>query len=200
MCIVNCPDKLRCNANLLVESRYRAFHDSVYAQLSRNRGTDLRARLYVITEVREITRNDFSFARFVINSLGASRSILVADGDVRIESAAHSVIASGGDIAVKASRNVVVIDPPGRSSRFDARFFTADASAVAHTVEGVTGPDAELVELVWMPLSDAKQLDMPTVTSVMLDELGARIASGLRHDLPVPFYRMVRGTIRRDVL
>jgi 8-oxo-dGTP pyrophosphatase MutT (NUDIX family) len=92
------------------------------------------------------------------------------------------------------------ITPPGRSRRFDARFFTMDASAVAHRVEGVTGPDAELVELVWMPLKEAQQLDMPAVTGVMLDELEARIADGLRHDLPVPFYRMLRGTIRRELL
>ncbi len=36
------------------------------------------------------------------------------------------------------------ITPPGRPRRFDARFFTMDASAIAHRIEGVTGPDAEL--------------------------------------------------------
>jgi 8-oxo-dGTP pyrophosphatase MutT (NUDIX family) len=92
------------------------------------------------------------------------------------------------------------ITPPGRPRRFDARFFTMDASAVAHRIEGITGPDAELVELVWMPLTDAKELDMPAVTSVMLEELDARVAQGLRHDLPVPFYRMLRGTFQRELL
>src|SRR6201984_1350952 len=42
------------------------------------------------------------------------------------------------------------ITPPGRPRRFDARFFTLDATTIAHRIEGVTGPDAELVELVWM--------------------------------------------------
>jgi 8-oxo-dGTP pyrophosphatase MutT (NUDIX family) len=92
------------------------------------------------------------------------------------------------------------ITPPGRVRRFDARFFTMDASAVAHQVEGVTGPDAELVELVWMPLTDAKKLDMPAVTGVMLEELDGRIAEGFRHDLPVPLYRVVRGTFQRELL
>jgi 8-oxo-dGTP pyrophosphatase MutT (NUDIX family) len=92
------------------------------------------------------------------------------------------------------------ITPPGRPRRFDARFFTMDASAIAHRIDGVTGPDAELVELVWMPLADAKQLDMPAVTGVMLEELDARIADGFGHDLPVPFYRMIRGSFVRDVL
>jgi hypothetical protein len=92
------------------------------------------------------------------------------------------------------------ITPPGRPRRFDARFFTMDASAIAHRIEGVTGPDAELVELVWMPIKDAEKLDMPAVTSVMLEELDARIADGLSHDLPVPFYHTVRGSVMREVL
>ena len=92
------------------------------------------------------------------------------------------------------------ITPPGRSRRFDARFFTMDASAIAHRIEGVTGPDAELVELVWMPLAEAKQLDMPAVTGVMMEELDVRIADGFGHDLPVPFYSMPRGRFRREML
>jgi 8-oxo-dGTP pyrophosphatase MutT (NUDIX family) len=92
------------------------------------------------------------------------------------------------------------ITPPGRPRRFDARFFTMDASAIAQRIDGVIGPDAELVELVWMPLNDAKQLDMPAVTGVMLEELDARIADGFAHELPVPFYSMPRGRFRRDML
>ena len=92
------------------------------------------------------------------------------------------------------------ITPPGRPRRFDARFFTMDASAIAHRIEGVTGPDAELVELAWMPLSQAKQLDLPAVTGVMLEELEARVAAGLRHDLPVPFYRRLRNSFLREML
>jgi 8-oxo-dGTP pyrophosphatase MutT (NUDIX family) len=92
------------------------------------------------------------------------------------------------------------ITPPGRPRRFDARFFTMDAGTIAHRIEGVTGPDAELVELVWMPLATAKELDMPAVTGVMLEELDARIADGFAHELPVPFYSMPRGRFRREML
>jgi 8-oxo-dGTP pyrophosphatase MutT (NUDIX family) len=92
------------------------------------------------------------------------------------------------------------ITPAGRPRRFDARFFTMDAGAIAHRIEGVTGPDAELVELIWMPLSQAKELDMPAVTGVMLEELDARIGDGFGHDLPVPFYRMPRGRFMRELL
>jgi 8-oxo-dGTP pyrophosphatase MutT (NUDIX family) len=92
------------------------------------------------------------------------------------------------------------ITPPGRPRRFDARFFMMDASSIAHCLEGVTGPDAELIELVWMPIDDAAHLDVPTVTRVMLEELDLRIAAGFRQDIPVPFYRMPRGRFLREIL
>jgi hypothetical protein len=41
---------------------------------------------------------------------------------------------------------------------------------------------------------------MATVTGVMLEELDARIAAGLAHDLPVPFYRMAHRRFVRELL
>jgi 8-oxo-dGTP pyrophosphatase MutT (NUDIX family) len=92
------------------------------------------------------------------------------------------------------------ITPPRRPRRFDTRFFAADAGAIAHRVEDVIGPDAELVELVWLPITDAQHLDMPTITRVVLEELQARIAAGYEPELPVPFYRMMRRKFVREVL
>jgi 8-oxo-dGTP pyrophosphatase MutT (NUDIX family) len=92
------------------------------------------------------------------------------------------------------------ITPPGRPKRFDTRFFTTDASTIAHRVDGVIGPDAELVELVWLPIAKAKELDMPAITTVMLAELEARVAAGLGHDLPVPYYRMLHRHFTRELL
>jgi 8-oxo-dGTP pyrophosphatase MutT (NUDIX family) len=92
------------------------------------------------------------------------------------------------------------ITPPGRTHRFDARFFAIDASRIAHRLDGVTGPDAELIELVWMSLQQAARLDLPAVTRVMLEELDVRIAAGFRQNLPVPFYRMPRGRFLREIL
>lgn len=92
------------------------------------------------------------------------------------------------------------ITPPGRPKRFDTRFFTADATGIAHEIEGVVGPDSELVELVWMPLDEAATVDMPTITSVILEELAARVASGMAHALPVPFYYQQDGKFFRELL
>jgi 8-oxo-dGTP pyrophosphatase MutT (NUDIX family) len=92
------------------------------------------------------------------------------------------------------------ITPPRRPRRFDTRFFTADAGAIAHRIDGMIGPDAELVELVWMPLAQARHLDLPAITAVVLEELEARVAAGLRHDLPVPFYQMRHRRFVRELL
>ena len=92
------------------------------------------------------------------------------------------------------------ITPPGRTRRFDARFFVADADLIAHRIEGVVGADAELDELVWIPVADARQLDLPTITQVVVDELGRRIASGFDPALPVPFYRTLRRRVVREML
>jgi 8-oxo-dGTP pyrophosphatase MutT (NUDIX family) len=92
------------------------------------------------------------------------------------------------------------ITPPGRPRRFDTRFFCADARAIGHRVEGVIGPDAELVELTWLPIADAKQVDIPAITSVILAELEERIAAGLDDGLPVPFYRMEHDRFVRTLL
>ena len=92
------------------------------------------------------------------------------------------------------------VTPPRRPRRFDTRFLTADASAVAHTIEGVVGPDSELVELTWVPIEDAAHLDMPTITGIVLEELLARVEAGMGHELPVPFYFMVDQQFRRELL
>jgi 8-oxo-dGTP pyrophosphatase MutT (NUDIX family) len=92
------------------------------------------------------------------------------------------------------------ITPPRRPRRFDTRFLTADASAIAHKIEGVVGPDSELVELVWVPIEQATHLDMPTITGIVLEELLARVEAGMAHSLPVPFYFMVEQQFMRELL
>jgi 8-oxo-dGTP pyrophosphatase MutT (NUDIX family) len=92
------------------------------------------------------------------------------------------------------------ITPPKRPRRFDSRFFAADISAVAYRVEGLVGPDAELVELIWLPITDTHRLDMPGVTAIVLEELRDRIAAGMSHDQEVPIYRMLQKRFSRQIL
>ncbi len=92
------------------------------------------------------------------------------------------------------------ITPPGRPLRFDSRFFAADVTGVVHRAEGFVGPDAELIELVWLPINAARSLDMPGITAVVLEELQDRIATGMSHEHPVPLYRMLHKRFVREIL
>jgi 8-oxo-dGTP pyrophosphatase MutT (NUDIX family) len=93
------------------------------------------------------------------------------------------------------------ITPPGRIRRFDTRFFTADASAIAHRIEGVIHAEAELVELVWVELGSKPLADLHPMTKNVLNELERRLASGpLGHDADVPFFHFYGGKMQRDVL
>ncbi|MBI3435163.1 MAG: NUDIX hydrolase [Proteobacteria bacterium] len=92
------------------------------------------------------------------------------------------------------------ITPPGRPRRFDTRFFAADTATIALRLGGVAGPDAELVELVWLAINEAQRLDMPSITTTMLAELEACIAEGFPHDRPAPFYHWKHHGFVRDIL
>ncbi len=92
------------------------------------------------------------------------------------------------------------ITPPRRPKRFDTRFFAVDRDAIAAEKPGFVGPDKELVDLAWVDLEEARKLDLPPITTVMLEELERRIEAGFGHDLPVPFYYEQRRRFVREVL
>ncbi|WP_425339286.1 NUDIX hydrolase [Brevundimonas alba] len=80
------------------------------------------------------------------------------------------------------------ITPPGRTRRFDARFFMADAAALLHPEP--TAGSGELDEIAWIPLAEAEALDLPAITRFVIGEVRARLETP---DRPLPFVRMVRG-------
>jgi 8-oxo-dGTP pyrophosphatase MutT (NUDIX family) len=78
------------------------------------------------------------------------------------------------------------ITPPGRSRRFDARFFLADAASLPGDPDDLSAASGELAHLRWLPLPDARALDLPFITEVVLAEVAALFAG---HDQPgVPFF------------
>ncbi|GLS29466.1 hypothetical protein SAMN04488498_11261 [Mesorhizobium albiziae] len=93
------------------------------------------------------------------------------------------------------------ITPPGRVRRFDTRFLAAWRSDVAVSLEG-GGPTNELEELVWLPIGEAKQADIPAITRTVLEELERRLERDpqLRPGGEVPFYRMLRNRFVREFL
>ena len=78
------------------------------------------------------------------------------------------------------------ITPPGRSRRFDARFLLAHAEGLDGDGEDFSAASGELQHLCWLPLPEARALDLPFVTEVVLAEVAALVAG---HDQPgVPFF------------
>jgi 8-oxo-dGTP pyrophosphatase MutT (NUDIX family) len=67
------------------------------------------------------------------------------------------------------------ITPPGRPRRFDARFFLVDAAALASDPDAFDDIDHELAHLSWLTLDEARQLDLPFITEVVLAEVEARL-------------------------
>ena len=91
------------------------------------------------------------------------------------------------------------ITPPGRPRRFDTRFFCVDAAAIAHRG---TPPEDELSDLVWIALEEARGLDLPPITRVILEDLGDRLKLGplTDADAPVPYYFHRNGTFKRELI
>ena len=91
------------------------------------------------------------------------------------------------------------ITPPGRPRRFDTRFFCADASAIAFRGDPL---EDELSDLVWMGIEEARSLDLPPITRVILEDLGDRMRAGPlgATDAPVPYYFHKGGTFRRQLI
>lgn len=78
------------------------------------------------------------------------------------------------------------VTPPGRPRRFDARFFLAPAEILMTDPDDFSRAEDELSHLHWVPLAQARKLDMPFITEVVLAETAA-IADGT--DAPgTPFF------------
>ena len=94
------------------------------------------------------------------------------------------------------------ITPPGRPRRYDTRFFLVPRSAVADIDESIVGENAELEEIAWVPIADARAMDLPTITVTVLDELTARLECDpeLHPQTPVPFYRWQGKAFTRQLI
>ncbi len=73
------------------------------------------------------------------------------------------------------------ITPPGSPRRFDARFFITDASGVHGTLQG----NGELLDLQWIKLEETSELELPTVTSLVLELLKRKVQGNAQEALQV---------------
>jgi 8-oxo-dGTP pyrophosphatase MutT (NUDIX family) len=70
------------------------------------------------------------------------------------------------------------ITPPGRTRRFDSRFFLADAARLANLDRPHHSGSGELLEVHWFSFAEALVLDLPIITRDILGRLGPTIDGG----------------------
>jgi 8-oxo-dGTP pyrophosphatase MutT (NUDIX family) len=94
------------------------------------------------------------------------------------------------------------ITPPGRTRRYDSRFFLAHACHVANLDAPVPRANDELIEPGWFSFADALALDLPSITREILSNLhrGLRADGTLGPGFPVVFSYMRGRTWHRDML
>lgn len=80
------------------------------------------------------------------------------------------------------------ITPPGRPRRFDARFFLADAEALACDPDDFSHASEELSHLQWIPLAKVRDFNLPFITEVVLAEVSAALPA-LDAPASVPFFK-----------
>ena len=99
--------------------------------------------------------------------------------------------AAGGHLPDASALRFIfrAITPPGNPRRFDARFFLADALALATDPDDFSLAAPELSALHWVPLASVRSLALPLITRIVLAELsamlrgeGATAVPFLRHD------------------
>lgn len=82
------------------------------------------------------------------------------------------------------------ITPPGRPRRFDARFFLADVAGICGDPDDFSRACDELSHLHWVPVAEARQLNLPFITEVVLAEVQEllRAPGPLAPPPSVPFF------------
>ena len=76
------------------------------------------------------------------------------------------------------------ITPPGRPRRFDARFFLADAATIDADLDDFGRACDELSHLHWIEIAEARRLDLPFITEVVLAEAEEVLRRGLPESVP----------------
>ncbi len=64
----------------------------------------------------------------------------------------------------------------------------------------MVSPDSELVEIAWVTFAEARGLDLPRITGVILEDLERQVEGDFAPYLPIPYYYERHGKPKREVL
>lgn len=91
------------------------------------------------------------------------------------------------------------ITPPGRSRRFDARFFATFSDQIA---DQIRISEDELSEVRWLTFDEARATDLPRITEAILNHLQSQLTvdPALSEVETIPFHYMRNGRFVCDVI
>lgn len=94
------------------------------------------------------------------------------------------------------------ITPPGRTRRFDARFFVVDASEVANLDSPCQIDNEELLECHWVDFDTARDMDLPFITQKILNILADTLKKpdGLAPGAPAHFQHMLHSRWHNELV
>lgn len=139
------------------------------------------ARALPLTAIRELWEE--TGLRLGHPDAGAAARATAAPGPWR------AFLAAGLRPRTEALRFVFrAVTPPGRTRRFDARFFLAEAEGLADDPTDFSAADAELGRLQWIDLVGARELPLPFITGVVLSEIEVLLREPAS-TRGVPFFR-----------
>jgi 8-oxo-dGTP pyrophosphatase MutT (NUDIX family) len=87
------------------------------------------------------------------------------------------------------------ITPTYRTRRFDTRFFMVHDEHIFTDPEDTRNASGELLDLHWLTLKQARELDLPAITRMVLDIVEQRLARPRAEQMKMaaPFVRFARG-------
>ncbi|MBI1384409.1 MAG: NUDIX domain-containing protein [Rhizobiales bacterium] len=112
----------------------------------------------------------------------------------------HRFLSAGVAPSLAGLRFVArAITPPGRTRRYDTRFFLIDASWIVANSQ-IT--DGEFTQVAWVTFDEARDLDLHAMTRTVLADAAERL--NLRPEsagaAPVPYYYSRNGRFRRELI
>ncbi|PLW77697.1 NUDIX hydrolase [Cohaesibacter celericrescens] len=158
---------------------------------AKNGNSDTRMRALVMCAVRET----YEEAGLFLGTKGTDKRLKGGDWEAFKEREILPNLAPFRFIAR-------AVTPPGRTRRFDTRFFAVDSAHIAARLPEETGPTGELEDLHWLTIPDACNLDLPRITLEILTELEARLIRDpdFTPKEPTPYFYMIgKSMVRAEI-
>lgn len=171
------------------------YHPQVETRLSKglkNSKSSARVRAFALAAIRET----YEEAGVFVGRKAPDRKLRLGAGFEAFDDRGIQPDLGGLRMVARA------ITPPQRPRRFDTRFLAVWSGAIADRLPEGTGPSGELEDCAWLTFEEARQKELPLITTKILTDLEER----LEHDpdlspaTEVPYYFFRNGSFVRQAI